>query len=506
MSMANNSDNWWEKRVLRSVDNLKLWVDNPRLDPIESHVRLSDFIEDLMSDDSEKREFIDLLRSIADKGFMSFDPIVVWKDEHDKYVVAEGNRRVLALKLLRAPEKAPKSIRRLVREMAKYVDRDDIEKIRVCLAPSYEDTRWYILQRHSTGSLLKRWQRLQQQRFIMSVYEDVGEDIDKTADETGFKRGEVIEALRYVGVRNLATRHEIVQQLTPEEKEAVYSHRISMTVLERWFGKKFLRDAWGIEFDEINIVLKSNVDSLYNAYAKFLKLMLNPHNELGYAITTRSIDNNFDEIFAALPKVTFPDDHENAEPTVVKTEKANVEDEKKGRNSGQADGSDNASDQEKNEGKKELTANPDRNQLTSSYYKISASSYKLNALFREFQKLPVDRYKNVTAASLRVFLDLSVNEYIVANQLEKTVAKEHKNPHTEVKLKNRLQFLLNHIDDKLAIKVIKELLNHTNDHSLNTLNDYVHGTQTHKVTRRFINGFWDMLTPLLKVLVNLKEK
>ncbi|HHC6824603.1 TPA: ParB/Srx family N-terminal domain-containing protein, partial [Vibrio parahaemolyticus] len=153
--MANNSDNWWEKRVLRSVDNLKLWVDNPRLDPIESHVRLSDFIEDLMSDDSEKREFIDLLRSIADKGFMSFDPIVVWKDEHDKYVVAEGNRRVLALKLLRAPEKAPKSIRRLVREMAKYVDRDDIEKIRVCLAPSYEDTRWYILQRHSTGSLLK---------------------------------------------------------------------------------------------------------------------------------------------------------------------------------------------------------------------------------------------------------------------------------------------------------------------------------------------------------------
>ena len=504
--MATNSDNWWEKRVLRSVDNLKLWVDNPRLDPIESHVRLADFIEDLMSDDSEKREFLDLLRSIADRGFMSFDPIVVWKDEHEKYVVAEGNRRVLALKLLRSPDKAPKAIRRLVRELAKNIDRDDIEKVRVCLAPSYEDTRWYILQRHSTGSLLKKWQRLQQQRFIMSVYEEVGEDIDKTAEETGFRRGEVVEAIRYVGVRNLATRQEIIQQLTTEEREAVYSHRISMTVLERWFGKKFLKDSWGIEFDEIDLVIKSNIHTLFNAYAKFLKLMLNPHNELGYAITTRAIDNHFEEIFAALPKVTFPNDSENAEATVVKTEKANTEEEKKNKNAEQDKESMNEKGGDNDGTKKEWTANPDRNQLTSSYYKITVSSYKLNALFKEFQKLPVDRYKNVTAASLRVFLDLAVNEYIVTNKLEDAVAKEHKNPYTEVKLQRRLQFLLSQIDDKTVTKVIKELLTHNNDFSLNTLNDYVHGTQTHKVTRRFINGFWDMLTPLLKVLVNLKEK
>ncbi|CAH6875368.1 ParB N-terminal domain-containing protein [Vibrio chagasii] len=500
--MVSETVNWWDKRTLRSVDNLRLWVDNPRLDPIEDHIRLADFIDDLMSDESEKREFMDLARSISSRGFMSFDPIVVWKNEHDKFVVAEGNRRVLALKLLRSPEKAPKSIKRMIVDMSKNIDRDTIEKIRVCVAPSYEATRWYILQRHSTGSLLKRWQRLQQQRFIMSVYEDVGENLDLTAKETGFKKGEVVEALRFVGVRNLATRPEIIDQLTIEEREAVYSHRISMTILERWFGKKYVRESWGIEFDEIDIIIKSDVNSFYSAYAKFLKLMLNPNNELGYAITTRTIDNNFDEIFSALPKVTTVDDTLS---TLVKTEKSKTEEEKKAK--------EEESSKEKLEGKestevvkKELKANPDRNQLTSDYYTINVSSYKLEALFKEFKVLPVTRYKHVAAASLRIFLDLSVNEYIASQGFDKELSAKEKMNFSEVKLMRRLQFLQDKISDKLASKVIKELLNHSNDHSLNTLNDYVHGTQTHKVSRRFINGFWDMLTPLLRILVDLKEK
>lgn len=237
--------NWWENRTPRSVDNLKLWVDNPRLDPVESHETLNDFVEDLLSDSSERDEFIDLVKSISERGFTSFDPIVVWKDDSGRFVVAEGNRRVLALKLLRKPESAPKGIRKFIREQSKKIDRDEIEKIRVCVAPSYQETRWYILQRHSTGSLLKRWQRLQQQRFILNAYEEQGQDLEATAEVTGLKRGEIIEALRYVCLRNIATRIEITSLLTQAEKDAVYSHKISMTILERWFGKKLVREKWG---------------------------------------------------------------------------------------------------------------------------------------------------------------------------------------------------------------------------------------------------------------------
>ncbi|MBY8196130.1 ParB N-terminal domain-containing protein [Vibrio fluvialis] len=505
---------WWENRTPRSVDNLRLWVDNPRLDPVESHETLNDFVEDLLSDASEREEFIDLVKSIADRGFTSFDPVVVWKNEKGQHVVAEGNRRVLALKLLRKPETAPKSIRKFIREQAKLIDRDEIEKIRVCVAPSYEETRWYILQRHSTGSLLKKWQRLQQQRFILNAYEEQNEDIDATVDVTGLKRGEINEALRYVCLRNIATKQEIISQLTVVEREAIYSHKINMTVLERWFGRKFVREKWGIEFDGMDIVVHSIMDSFLNAYAKFIKLMLNPvDNELGFPVNTRTIDVQFDKIFNALPEVVFPDEGNS---TTLKPEKFNPEKEKEELTAAASNDAptlavDPSKGTEAPSGEaisqKPLKANPDRNQMVSYYQSINVSSYKLKALFSEFQLLPVNRYKNISAASLRVFLELSIDEFISTLGLKDVLSEREHKPYSEIPLMKRLKFIQDdYVIDKEANKVIRELLNHSNEHSLNTLNEYIHGTRVHKTNRRFINGFWDMLTPLFAVLIELKDK
>ena len=143
--MIQEHNKWWEKRVLRSVDNLKLWSNNPRLDPSSKLVTVRDFVEELISDDNDEQNFLTLMRSIATRGFQSFDPVVVWQNKDKDFVVAEGNRRVMALKLLRSPDKAPLSIRKLVVNLSRMIDRDELEKIRVCVAPSYDDARWYIL-------------------------------------------------------------------------------------------------------------------------------------------------------------------------------------------------------------------------------------------------------------------------------------------------------------------------------------------------------------------------
>ena len=218
--MSQEQKKWWENRVLRSVDNLKLWHDNPRLDPSSRLVTVRDYVEELISDPIDEQNFLNLMRSIATRGFLSFDPIVVWQDNETKlFVVAEGNRRVLALKLLRAPDKAPLSIRKTVTALSRMLDRDDIEKIKVVLSPSYEEARWYILQRHSVASTQSRWQRLQQQRFIISVYDSVGQSIDDTIEITGFKRAAIVEALRYVKLRDIAARPEVTVYLSPDEKE-----------------------------------------------------------------------------------------------------------------------------------------------------------------------------------------------------------------------------------------------------------------------------------------------
>ena len=83
---------------MRSVDQLRLWDENPRLNPDEKHLTIVDFVEDLIADEADKSSFFDLLQSISE-GFVPADPIVVWRQENNgKYYVAEGNRRVYSFK------------------------------------------------------------------------------------------------------------------------------------------------------------------------------------------------------------------------------------------------------------------------------------------------------------------------------------------------------------------------------------------------------------------------
>ncbi|WP_394391011.1 ParB N-terminal domain-containing protein [Shewanella woodyi] len=302
--MAGNIDMWWEKRALRSIDQLKLWQDNPRLDPAESHITLADFTEELISIPSDKQSFMELISSIADKGYLSFDPIVVWKDEQDRYVVAEGNRRVLAMKLLRNPSKSPRSIRKFVMQQAELIERDSIDKVRVCVAPSFEDCEWYILQRHSTSTIQRRWERLQQQRWIVSLCDKYSNNLEVIRSKTGFTRSEIEKTLRYVKLRDLSTRNEVVKLMDTQEKEIIYSHRIPMTIIERWFDSADVRDAWGLQYSGSDIKITSNESSFLFAYAKLLKRILNSDKYPDeVVINTRTVPEKNTEILKSLPAV-----------------------------------------------------------------------------------------------------------------------------------------------------------------------------------------------------------
>jgi hypothetical protein len=508
--MAKEGIKWWENRVLRSVDNLKLWQDNPRLDPSSRLVKVRDFVEELISDANDKQDFIELITSIATRGFESFDPIVVWQDDNDKnFYVAEGNRRTMALKLLRDPEKAPMSIRKSIIKLSRLIDRDSIEKIRVCVSPSYEDARWYILQRHSNASHQVKWQRLQQQRFIITVYDSVGQDIDETVKITGFKRASIVEALRYVKIRDIATNQEVTKYLTVDEREQVYSHRISMTVLERWFGNSQVREAWHIEFSDAGVIINANLNDFYIAYAKFLKLMLNKNNDLGVMVNTRTIDSHFQTIFDYLPEVRLKQDDVDAAagtPQTDMTPVAPLEPNSGPTDSTQPDEGANSDKGADEEGKLRLKGNPNRRQLTDVFHEVKVRSYKIRALFEELQKLPLRKYPNVAAASIRIFLELSVDEFINASELQQEVAKRSKKTYNDVTLKQKLVALRDGlIGDQEADKIIDTLLHNGNDFSLNTLNEYIHGTKSHKVEPQFLNRFWDMLLPLFSIFISLKE-
>ena len=76
----------------------------------------------------------------------------------------------------------------------------------------------------------------------------------------------------------------------------------------------------------------------------------------------------------------------------------------------------------------------------------------------------------------------------------------------EIPLKSKLEYLKQHkLTAKTpSYKVVEKLLNHTNEYSLDTLNNYIHGNDTHHTGKRSINGFWDFLYPLFEKILDIK--
>ena len=258
---------WLEKRTPRSVDELRLWSANPRLNPEEEHIYLTDYAQDLLSDEGERESFLNLLKSISTMGFIPADPIIVWKNpSNEKFYVAEGNRRVLALKLLRDPKRSPMEIRSYVRKYSQKIDKTSIQKILVCVAPSLEEAEWYINQRHNAASLQKSWSRIQQQRWIASLYEKYKDDIDKMIAITSMSKADIEQQIRILKIKDYIKLEEVRSLLTNEEYEKANSHRFSITILERFISYADVKTRWGITYDGPNVILNANL---------FIKLLQN---------------------------------------------------------------------------------------------------------------------------------------------------------------------------------------------------------------------------------------
>ena len=487
---------WLEKRVKRSVDQLRLWSENPRLDPEENHLSVSDFATDLIIDNSEKESFLRLTNSIVTMGFIAAEPVVVWQNQDNKkFYVAEGNRRILALKLLRSPDKAPRSIRRLIREKSERIDRDEIEKINVCVAPSFEECEWYINQRNSSAGIDKRWSRHQQQRWIAYLYDRHSGDVDILSDLTSLSESELKNNIRILKIRDLLNNNFVLKNLSDDEKQKIKSHRLPMSIFERWFSPQVL-EAWGLEYDGVDVRIVSNTQSFFEAYSAWIKLVLHRDDDnVKIRINTRTITTDFDKIFAQLPTVSF-----------AKYSSCNFESSQENENENENEKQTIETEcRETNSTKK---GDPTRSKLIIENYLLITANYKLDALFKELQRLPVTRYKNCTGSSIRVFLDLAILEYIETEDISTEIREQYHAELRNIPLKNRLEFLKS---SKLpasssAHKIVAKLLNSTNDFSLDTLNSYIHGRSVHHTDQKFLNRFWDFLFPLFEYILEIREE
>ena len=476
---------WLNKKYQRSIDQLRPWNENPRLNPDEKRVTIADFIEDLIFDEADKKSFLELLKSIAVE-FVPADPIVVWQDtENQRYYVAEGNRRVLALKILREPNKAPKSIRGYVANLSKGWT--PIDKLMVNVAPSFEEAEWYINQRNSTATLQRPWSRLQQQRWIESLYTKYGEDFDKIASKTSLPKSEIEAFVRNLKLIDLIKADEVKSALTEKEFISAASHKFPITILERFFSSAKVKESWGIEFDGVNIVLKNRAGFL-SAYAQWIKNVVSDTPEI--KIDTRTVTSDLDKILEALPKVDLTVDDSSVIESPAEPEDTGSYEAKSPKVS-----------------PKVITNDPNRKNLILSIYELENTDARLNGIFNELKRLSVKSYLNATAASIRIFLDLAVLDYIQSENLESDCQKKYKSSLRDITLSNRLTFLSEtaKLKNTKAATIITKLTNKDNEFSLDVLNGYQHSKDTWSLSREFLNSFWDFLFPLFQTLLVIKE-
>ncbi len=501
---------WWKKRTIRTVDNLKLWVDNPRLEETEDgYPTFKALAESFVSNIIDINKFKVLARSIVNEGFIDFEPIITWKNEKDRYMVAEGNRRVLILKLLRSPHKSPFIIRKFMMDMSKKIDPTSIEKIDVCVAPDKESTISYIIRRHTPSETHFRWDRGQQHRYIADLYEEFNQDIDKVKELTKLPITDINEAIRFAILRDLATNFVVINKLSETERERVYSKNIPITILERWFSSALVKEKWGISFDGAKVLLTSDKNSFLEAYAEFLKFVFNEdkaQEEFDTKVDTRFLNGeNYERLLNALPLVKVPED---ASKTPINVEDAPEKPEE--------DSTPAAVAPQEPPAKKSLQPPKTRRndvsriRIVHSSAKINVSSAKLIDVFLAMKNLPVKTHTCAASVLLRVFLDLSVSEYLKENDDISKLTAIHKTTFAKIPLDKRLKYIEDNIDkndhDKVhIINLIQQLRNKTNDHSLNTLNNYIHSHDTFKMEARFICGFWDMLTPLFSSLIEYRD-
>ena len=142
-------------------DQLRFDFNNPRL---TDEVGSPPSTEDAMIDFFQRSADLDeLLRSIAENGYLPFDDIVVVEIEPDVYRVLEGNRRLAAIRVYRQPEIAERLKIELPTITAEK--RATLNLIPVKVVASEADARAYIGFKHINGP--HKWDALSKAKYAM---------------------------------------------------------------------------------------------------------------------------------------------------------------------------------------------------------------------------------------------------------------------------------------------------------------------------------------------------
>lgn len=169
----------------------------------------------------KEERILELMESIGEQGYFPGEPLIAVKHGEDRFFIAEGNRRLAALKLLNGSLPIPPKLSTLIDAKADAKFKPD--SVPCLVFDDVDQVLRYLGFRHITG--VKAWKPIAKARYLerlrqSSLYRDLDHDslLRRLAKEIGSRHDYVGQMLTSLAVLDYAQGHDFfgVQRIDPE--------------------------------------------------------------------------------------------------------------------------------------------------------------------------------------------------------------------------------------------------------------------------------------------------
>lgn len=171
---------------------------------------------------AREERLVELMESIGEQGYFPGEPLIAVKHGDDRFFIAEGNRRLAALKLLSGHLQIPPKLSTLI--AAKDEAEHKPNSVPCLIFDDVDQVLRYLGFRHITG--VKPWKPIAKARYLerlrqSSLYKDLDTEtlLRRLAKEIGSRPDYVGQMLTSLAVLDFAESRDFfgVQRINPEK-------------------------------------------------------------------------------------------------------------------------------------------------------------------------------------------------------------------------------------------------------------------------------------------------
>jgi hypothetical protein len=429
------------------IPRLRLDLRNPRLPVVPDSQR------DALGEMSEvqRQKLVALARHIARHGLNPTQRFIVIPDDGSQFIVLDGNRRLTALRVLENPDVAlsrlsEPELRQVKQIAAAYVP---IEDVPCAVFKSREEADVWIELIHegeSDGAGSVPWTNQQKARH-------------KARAGTKPPHLQVLEFVHSEG------------RLSTEATQVIERGRYPLTTLERALSTPYVRERLGIDFADGQVVTRYPKSEVLKGLSKIV-------DEIGTGTV------KVKHFMSVADRMAYVDTFANAALPVTDTMEES------------AVTLTSAADKPKpaRGASKDRKQSGERARLIPSSFAVAIPAPRINDIYHELKrKLRVDDVPNATGALLRVFLELSVDDYLERKALGVSEEKS---------LAEKLEAAAKQIDSTGALSnkaLIPVRASGPGGALSTTLNALMHGRQM-TVSGADLKALWSRLEPFFQAL------